>query len=141
MKLYHRIRLFEVLWCFLFFCNNPIIFTDIYAIINTWKNEYTFSRKEVVNLFLTVAHFVATSKDHICTLTLQYFIIYLMVNCSRRLSNDLQLTFFSSKLVFWFSGNVIIKAHWRKQSNSIFTKIIFKINYKSQFSFTCFPWN
>ena len=45
MKLYHLIHLFEAFCCFLFFCNNPISFTAIYGIINTWKNEYTFFRK------------------------------------------------------------------------------------------------
>ena len=39
MRLYHLLCLFEALCCFLFTYNNPISFTALQGIINTWKNE------------------------------------------------------------------------------------------------------
>ena len=57
MKLFHLLRLLETLCCFLFFCKNPISFTAIYEIINTWKNEYTFFRKFFSLLLILWRHF------------------------------------------------------------------------------------
>ena len=61
-----------------------------------------------------------------------------MVNCSRRLSHELQLTFFSSQLVFLIFRQRNYKTPCRKQSNSLFTIIILKINYKYKFSLLAF---
>ena len=119
-----------------FFFNNLNSLTTTYGIINTWKNEYTSSKPffhccmfcgDILGSYL---HANTSMLCHIPHVQLQ-----------RATAIELQLILILSQLVFWFSGNVITKAHWRKLNNSIFTIIIFKINYKSQFSFTCFPWN
>ena len=96
------------LYCLLFLCNNPISFTAIYGIINTWKTEYTFflvsdkpffAAAHVVAAAAVVtdvvaAAIVATVYDHICTQTVGSFVIHLTVNCNSWLSNEFQLTFF-----------------------------------------------